>query len=281
MLSYRHAFHAGNFADVFKHVLLIQILSALKRKDKPFCVLDTHAGAGRYDLHALAAQKNREFMTGVGRLWDQAGLSPELADYIVQIRALNPQGAPRWYPGSPRLARAVLRADDRLILTELHPAEQAALQAEFAHDRQVAVHRLDGYAALKAFLPPPQRRGVVLLDPAYELKDEFARLTDALRTIHRRWAGGVIAIWYPIVDRSTHRRWQRNLSTLNIPAILCAELGLYPYDGPPGLHGSGMIVVNPPWRLDETLCRLLPELAQRLRVGDQGQTRLEWLVPAP
>ena len=281
MLSYRHAFHAGNFADVFKHVLLVQLIRALQRKDKPFCLLDTHAGAGRYDLHSPPAQKNREFASGIGRLWDQTGLSPELADYVARVRALNPDGCLRVYPGSPRLARALLRPGDRLILTELHPTDHAALKAEFAGDRQVAVHHQDGYAALKALLPPPERRGLVLLDPAYELKDEFDRLTEAVQLIHRRWANGIIALWYPILDRAPSLHWQRTLQALEIPAMLCAELGLYPYDAPLGLHGCGMIVVNPPWKLDETLERLLPELRQRLRAGDHGQTRLEWLTPAP
>ena len=281
MLSYRHAFHAGNFADVFKHVLLMQLIRALHRKDKPFCVLDTHAGAGGYDLLAPAAQKNREFAGGIGRLWDSPGLSAELADYVAQVRELNPDGRLRHYPGSPRIARALLRPGDRLLLTELHPADYAALKAAFAGDRQVVTHHQDGYAALKALLPPPERRGLVLMDPAFELKEEFERLTEAVQRIHHRWAGGVIAIWYPILDRAPSLRFQRTLQKMGIPAMLCAELGLYPYDSPLGLHGCGMMLVNPPWKLDEMLDRLLPELLHRLRVSDHGQTRLEWLTPAP
>ena len=281
MLSYRHAFHAGNFADVFKHVLLMQLIEALCRKDKPFFLFDTHAGAGRYDLLATPARQNEEFRDGVGRLWHESGLGAELSAYREQVRALNPDGELRFYPGSPRIARAGLRPGDRLVLTELHPSDHPLLKAEFAGDRQRAVHAADGYAALKAFLPPPERRGLVFIDPPYERKDEFDRLVEAVRLIHRRWAGGMIAIWYPILDRAPSARWQRALQALQIPAILCAELGLYPYDGPLGLHGCGMIVINPPWRLDETLARLLPELLQRLRTGAQGQTRLEWLTLAP
>ncbi|MDS4030446.1 MAG: 23S rRNA (adenine(2030)-N(6))-methyltransferase RlmJ [Candidatus Contendobacter sp.] len=281
MLSYRHTFHAGNFADVFKHVLLIQLIRALRRKDKPFCLFDTHAGAGRYDLDSPPAQKNREFAGGIGRLWNQPGLSPELADYVARVQEVSPDGRLRYYPGSPRIARALLRPDDRLILTELHPTEHAALKAKFAGDRQVAVHHQDGYAALKALLPPPERRGLILIDPAYEMKDEFDRLLEAVQVIHRRWATGIVALWYPILDRTPSLRFQRTLQQLEIPAMLCAELGLYPYDGPPGLHGCGMILVNPPWKLDETLGRLLPELLHWLRVGEHGQTRLEWLTPAP
>ena len=281
MLSYRHGFHAGNFADVFKHVLLAQLIGALRCKDKPFCLLDTHAGAGRYDLHSTLARKNREHAAGVGRLWSQSEWGPELTGYLALVRALNPDGVLRWYPGSPRIARALLRPGDRLILTELHPTEHPPLKAEFAGDRQVAVHHTDGYAALKAFLPPPERRGLVLIDPAFERKDEFERLIEAVQTIHRRWAHGMIAIWYPILDRAPSLRFQRRLQSLAIPAILDVELGLHPYDTPLGMHGCGMIVVNPPWRLDETLDRLLPELLEALRVGGRGQTRLEWLVPAP
>lgn len=281
MLSYRHVFHAGNFADVFKHVLLMQLLHGLRRKDKPFRVLDTHAGAGHYDLESAPARKNREYADGIGRLWNQTGLGPELGEYLDRVRALNPGGGLRWYPGSPRIARALLRPGDRLVLTELHPGDHPRLEAEFAGDRQVAVHHADGYAALPSFLPPPERRGLAFVDPAYELKDEFDRLIEAVRAIHRRWAGGIVAIWYPILDRAPSLRFQRVLRGLEIPAILCAELGLYPYDGPPSLHGCGMIVVNPPWRLDETLNRLLPELLRSLRVGEHGQTRLEWLAPAP
>ncbi len=281
MLSYRHAFHAGNFADVFKHALLVLIIRALQRKDKPFCLLDTHAGAGCYDLYSPPAQKNREFINGIGRLWNQNGLSAELADYVVQVTALNPNSELRYYPGSPFIARALLRPGDRLILTERHPADYAALKAEFAGDRQVAAHHQDGYAALKAFLPPPERRGLVFMDPPYELKDEFDRLLDAVQLIHRRWVSGMIAIWYPILDRTPSLRWQHALQQLAIPAVLCAELGLHPYDAPLGLHGCGLIIINPPWQLDQTLVHLLPELLQRLRIGEHGQTRLEWLVNAP
>ena len=280
MLSYRHGFHAGNFADVFKHVLLLRLIEALRRKDKPFCVLDTHAGAGRYDLDSLPAQKNREFAGGIGRLWDRHGLSAELTAYVEQVRALNPNGRLRYYPGSPRFARSLLRPGDRLLLSELHSSEYPTLKAEFAGDRQVAVHHSDGYDALKALLPPQERRGLVLLDPSYELKNEFDRLSDAVRTIHRRWAGGIIAIWYPILDRSFSLRWQKTLQDLEIPAILCVELGLYPYDAPRGMNGCGMIVINPPWRFDEALEPLLAELLEALRSDGQGQTRLEWLTPA-
>lgn len=280
MNSYRHAFHAGNFADVFKHVLLIQLIDALQRKDKPFRVFDTHAGAGRYDLYAAPALKNREYQGGISRLWDRQDLGPELSAYQAQVRALNPDGTLRWYPGSPRLIRNRLRPADRLTLTERHPSDFPVLKAEFAGDRQVVAQHTDGYASLKALLPPPERRGLVFIDPAFELRDEFERLTKAVQTIHRRWATGMIAIWYPILNREPSLRFQQNLQELAIPAILCAELGLYPYNRPTGLHGCGMIIINPPWMLDEKLDRVLPELLAALQTGESGQTRLEWLPAA-
>jgi 23S rRNA (adenine2030-N6)-methyltransferase len=280
MLSYRHAFHAGNFADVFKHALLIQLIRALQRKDKPFRVFDTHAGAGRYDLHSAPARKNREYQDGIGRLWDRQNLGTELSAYREQVQALNPDGALREYPGSPRLIRQLLRPEDRLTVTELHSGDYPALKAEFAGDRQVTVHHADGYVSLKAFLPPLERRGLVFIDPAFELRDEFDQLIEAVQMMHRRWATGMAAIWYPILDRGPSQRFQRNLQTLEIPAILCAELGLHPYDRPVGLHGCGMIIINPPWKLEETLHRLLPELLAVLCTGEPGRTRLEWLTPA-
>ncbi|WP_295452923.1 23S rRNA (adenine(2030)-N(6))-methyltransferase RlmJ [uncultured Thiodictyon sp.] len=280
MLGYRHAFHAGNFADVLKHALLVQLILALRLKDKPFCVVDTHAGAGLYDLASESALKNREFDGGIGRLWD-APAGPESAPYLELVRALNPDGHQRWYPGSPHLARALLRPGDSLILCERHPADHLVLRAEFAGDPQVAVHFRDGYEAPAGLMPPPQRRGLVLMDPSFEMPGEFARLSAALTTIQRRWAGAVVAIWYPIIEREPSLGFLNRLKGLGIPAILCAELGVSPYRGSQGLHGSGMLIVNPPWGLTAILERLLPELLARLRLAGPGETRLEWLVPAP
>lgn len=283
MFGYRHAFHAGNFADVFKHVLLVQLLLALRRKDKPFCVIDTHAGAGRYDLGSESARKNREFDGGIGRLWDSDDrpVGDELNAYLDLVRALNPDGTLRWYPGSPRLARRMMRPGDGLVLCERHPTDHLTLRTEFAGDRQVAVHFRDGYEAPQALMPPPQRRGLVLMDPSFEMPGEFARLTTALQAIHRRWAGAMVAIWYPIIEREPSLEFLDHLRGLGIPAILSAELGLSPYRGTTGLHGSGMVIVNPPWGLHGVLERLLPELLTRLRIDSAGETRLQWLAPAP
>ena len=282
MFGYRHAFHAGNHADVLKHAILVQLVLALRRKDKPFCVIDTHAGAGRYDLSAEPAQKNREFADGIGRLWDDPGpAAAELAPYLDLVRAENPDGRLCRYPGSPCLVQALLRPGDGLILCEPHPADHPLLRAACAGDPRVAVHRRDGYAALTALVPPPQRRGLLLMDPAFEVPGEFERLTGALKTLRRRWAGATVAIWYPIIEREPSRSFLDGLKGLGIPAILCAELGVRPYRGPVGLHGSGMLMVNPPWGLEAVLARLLSGLRERLRVAGPGETRLEWLVPAP
>ena len=277
MFGYRHAFHAGNFADVFKHVILLQLLHALRGKDKPFFVLDTHAGAGRYDLRSAQAQKRGEFHEGIGRLWGKADLNPELDDYVRRIAAFNSGEKLLVYPGSPRLIQARLRAQDRLTLCELHPTEFPLLKDEFAADRHVSILHLDGYAALKAQLPPKEKRGLVFIDPSFEMTGEFDRLIDALKLVYARWRNGMVAIWYPILHRSPSERFHDALRRLEFAEILCAELGIAPYDSPQGMHGCGMIVVNPPWKLDILLRRVLPELLVRLDAVREGQTRVEWL----
>jgi 23S rRNA (adenine2030-N6)-methyltransferase len=278
MFGYRHAFHAGNFADVFKHVILVQLLRALQKKDKPLLVLDTHAGAGRYDLASAESQKVGEYREGIGRLWALPDLSPELRDYREQVAAFNPDGRLRCYPGSPRLIQRLLRDQDRLVACELHPNEFPVLQAEMADAARVSVQKLDGYAALKAHLPPKEGRGLVFMDPSFEMDGEFERLRGALRLVQQRWRNGMAAIWYPILHRAPSARFLDAAARMELPKLLCAELGLAPYDNPRGMHGCGMLIVNPPWQLDATLQRLLPELLERLRTGAQGQTRVEWLA---
>ncbi|MGH8452945.1 MAG: 23S rRNA (adenine(2030)-N(6))-methyltransferase RlmJ [Nevskiales bacterium] len=277
MFGYRHAFHAGNFADVFKHIILVQLLRALLKKDKPFFVLDTHAGAGRYDLRSAEARKVGEFRSGIARLWERTDLSSELRDYLIQIRSFSAGEQLAVYPGSPRLIQRFLRSDDRLVACELHPSEHPVLQAEMAGERHVSVFRQDGYAALKAHLPPKEGRGLVLMDPSFEMNGEFDRLRDAVRLVQQRWRNGMLAIWYPILNRAPSARFHEALRRLEIPSLLCAELGLAPYDSPQGMHGCGMVIVNPPWQLDVTLTRLLPELLEILKTGPRAETRVEWL----
>ncbi|MBI5041637.1 MAG: 23S rRNA (adenine(2030)-N(6))-methyltransferase RlmJ, partial [Gammaproteobacteria bacterium] len=225
MLSYRHIYHAGNFADVFKHVVLVQLLRALARKDAPFCVLDTHAGIGRYDLGADEAQKNREFTNGVSRLLGCADMPEAVNDYLALVRAENADADTlTYYPGSPCLIRALLRPQDRLVLSELHKADHAQLKQLFAGDTQVAVHLQDAYQGLKAFLPPKEKRGLVLIDPPYERKDEYERVVVGLQMAHARWPTGVYAIWYPIMSRSLAQRFHTLVEATGIRKILRAEL---------------------------------------------------------
>jgi 23S rRNA (adenine2030-N6)-methyltransferase len=278
-VNYRHAFHAGNFADVFKHAILALLLKALHKKDTPFCYLDTHAGAGRYDLKHAAARKTGEYQQGIARLWAETALPAELTDYLAAVRAVNRGEALRFYPGSPRIARFFLRPQDRMVLLEQHPEEAAALKQEFAGDRQVVVHEQDGYQGLKAYLPPPERRGLVLIDPPYEAPDEFDRVVSGLRTAWGRWPTGVYAVWYPLKDRAPVAHFHRRLAAGGIPKILVAELGLYPEAPAFRLNGCGMVLVNPPWQLDDILRQLLPWLKDRLGQDLAGQVTVNWLVP--
>lgn len=278
MLSYRHAFHAGNFADVVKHVVLIQLLQALSKKDKPYFVMDTHAGAGRYDLRSAEAQKLGEYQAGIGRLWDRKDLGPELNDYLEQVGSINRGSKLVVYPGSPCIARQLMRADDRLVFCEMHSSDHARLEHEFADARHVSVLHQDGHAALKAHLPPREGRGLVFMDPSFEMDGEFERLLDAVKLMQQRWRNGMAALWYPILHRAPSARFHQKLQRLEVPNILCAELGLKPYDSPQGMHGCGMVIVNPPWKLDETLKRVLPELLAVFDAGSQGQWRVEWLT---
>jgi 23S rRNA (adenine2030-N6)-methyltransferase len=278
MLSYRHGFHAGNFADVLKHAVLTLCLRALHRKDKPYCYIETHAGAGRYDLSGRMASKNAEFRNGIARLWDRSDLPALLLPYLDVVRALNRSGDLRWYPGSPLIVRSLLRPRDRMALCELHPTDIVHLTELFAHDRQVTVHHRDGYAALKALLPPAERRGLVLCDPSFEMKGERGRLVDALKLAFRKWPTGIFALWHPIQDRAATDRLYRQLKDTGIPKILAVELWVLPDAATMSLKGSGMILINPPWQIDEEVEALLPWLWETLAHDGLGQWRIEWLI---
>lgn len=280
MLSYRHIYHAGNFADVFKHVVLVQLLRALRRKDAPFCVLDTHAGIGRYDLNADEAQKNREFADGVLRLLECADHPEAVEDYLALVRAEN-EGADTitHYPGSPCLIRALLRPQDRLVLTELHKTDHLQLKALFAGDPQVGVHLQDAYQGLKAFLPPKEKRGLVLIDPPYERKDEYERVADGLQLAYKRWPTGVYAIWYPVLSRSLVTRFHAHITATGIRRILCAELCIEDDTDRARFSGSGLLIVNPPWGLQEEIAAVLPWLWECLTPEGRGGVRIDWLVP--
>ncbi len=276
MLAYRHHFHAGNFADVFKHALLARLLGAVAAKDKPFFHLDTHAGIGRYDFAHAWAQKNAEFRGGIGRLWERADLPAALAPYMDAVRAENPDGKLRFYPGSPRIARRFLRPGDRMVLSELNRTDVAELGALFARDRQVTVHLMDGYQALKAELPPRERRGLVLVDSSFDRADELRRVARALAAAHERWATGIYAIWYPLLEPAAMSGFERVVVATGIRRILQLELAVRPDGGGGMLRGCGMLVVNPPYRFDGEAQALVAWLAAALAAAGAGRSR--WLV---
>lgn len=282
-MNYRHIYHAGNFADVVKHIALVLILEHLKRKETAFVVLDTHAGIGRYDLASDQAGKTGEFQTGIAKIMaHEAGLGAlaGIEPYLNIVRQMNNganSGTLRHYPGSPRIARALLRPQDRLALVELHPEDARALQAEFAGDAQVAIHHQDAYVALKALLPPPERRGMVLIDPPFEVKDEFQRILRGLAQAWKRWPTGVYAIWYPIKDPAPIANFHRDLAALCGGKAIIAEFMIRPAHDCTKLNGAGLAIVNPPWQLQENLAALLPQLGPIL-AAEQGYARVEALT---
>src|SRR5690348_355573 len=277
-MNYRHAFHAGNFADVFKHAILLALLDALTAKDKPLCYFDTHAGRGRYALDEIEAGKTGEWRDGIGLLFDAPDPPPSLRRYLDAIRACNPDGTLRTYPGSPLLAAQALRANDRLILCETQDDEAVALRALFSGDTRVHVHQRDGYAALNALLPPPEKRGLVLIDPPFEAQEgEFATIEAALTRARMRWPKGVYAVWYPIKSLRTIAPFHRHLSEGSFQRVMVAELMVLPDDSPLRLNGCGMLVANPPWQTDRTLSVLLPALRTTLAQSPRAGRRLRWL----
>jgi len=280
-MNYRHAYHAGNFADVLKHSVLMALLQSLTRKPAPLAYIDTHAGAGRYDLGGVEAQKTREYADGIGRLLERPALPGVARDYVDRVRAVNPDGSASlaYYPGSPLLASALLRADDRLLLCELQDAECAALRLEFGGDPRVQVLQRDGYAALKALLPPREKRGLILIDPPFEQQDaEFGLIAEALTAAFARFANGVYAVWYPIKLRAPIVPFHRWLKSCGMGKVLVAELLRYPDQSPLRLNGCGMAIINTPWQLDSQLQELLPALLAALCDGASGSQRVEWLV---
>jgi 23S rRNA (adenine2030-N6)-methyltransferase len=279
MLSYLHEFHAGNHADALKHVTLLAVLSRLKAKDKPLRYIETHAGAGGYDLRSAIAQQNREFEGGIGRVWNAAAAPPAVMRWLELVRRYN-GSAPEIsrYPGSPWLARELLGPGDSIFLFELHPAEHRALDRGFAADRRVTVLREDGLVGCVSLVPPPERRGLVLVDPSYEVEDESANVLDALAKTHRRFATGVYAIWYPVIERRWVQRFERAVRETGIGPVDLYELGVAPDARGHGLTGSGVVVVNPPWKLRDELTEALPWLARELAVDGRGTHRIVELV---
>ncbi len=280
-MNYRHVYHAGNFADVVKHAILVRIVDYLKRKDKAFRVIDTHAGIGLYDLTSEAAQKTGEWQGGIGRVIDAAvdpAAAALLSPYLDAVRAFNPGGGVRFYPGSPRLVRHLLRPQDRLTAVELHPADAETLKQEFAGDFQTRVIPLDGWLALGAQLPPKEKRGLVLIDPPFEETGEFERIAAKLAKAHRRWPGGVYAVWYPVKDRQAAERFRDSFRAGGIPRVLDVSLTIRGAGPVPRLDGTGMLIVNPPFPLAGELETMLPVLARLLADGPGAAWRVEELA---
>lgn len=280
MLSYRHAFHAGNHADVLKHVVVIQLLRYLGQKDTPYMYIDTHAGAGVYALDSDYATKNAEYDTGIGRLWNRKDLPEPVAEYVQLVKEMNPSGKMRYYPGSPYCADKTMREQDRIRLFELHPSEIKILEENFrkveahaaaqgqrpnARGKRVMIQRGDGFLGLKALLPPPSRRGLILIDPPYEVKEDYRRVKDTLADALSRFATGTYAVWYPVLQRIESRQLPEKLKQLPANSWLNVTLSISaPSPDGFGLHSSGMFVLNPPWTLEPLLREMMPYLVSAL-----------------
>lgn len=278
MLSYRHAFHAGNHADVLKHFIEVLLLRYLAQKDKPFWYIDTHAGAGCYSLDSGYAVQNAEYESGIARIWGRDDLPAPLAEYVALVKRINPDGQLKLYPGSPLVALELLREQDRMRLFELHPTDSEILQRNFAgHGTQVLMQTADGFGALRALLPPPPRRALVLIDPPYEDKQDYQRVVSALRDGLKRFAGGVYMVWYPQLQRAEARRLPDQLKRLPVKSWLNVVLNVQaPSKDGFGMYGSGIFILNPPWLLHGVLREVMPYLAKVLGQDGEGEYVLEF-----
>lgn len=277
-MNYRHAFHAGNHADVFKHLVLSRLIALMSRKEQPFAYLDTHAGVGLYDLHGDQASRTGEYLEGVSRLWGAQEVPELAADYLRILRKLNPDGTLRYYPGSPELARRLARQQDSLQFNEKHPDDGLALKENMKRDPRVAVHRGEGWHVPRGLLPTPEKRAIILVDPPFEQPDELQRCAKAMKEAIARMRQAVVVLWYPIKDERAMRRFYQELTSTGAPKLLKAELFVHPADTDTRLNGSGLAISNPPWGLEEELHGLLPWLAQLLGQS-QGSWRMDWPIP--
>lgn len=280
MLSYRHAFHAGNHADVLKHAVQSLILEALSVKDKGYSYIDTHSGAGGYALDHEWTQKKAEYLGGIAPLWQQRRKWPQLAGYFAAIEAMNSSDALDFYPGSPKVAEHFQRPQDSLTLMELHHNEVDLLRQNMGHE--AAIHHRNGFEGLPALLPPTPKRGLVLIDPPYELKEDYHTVATTLAKAYKRWPIGIYAIWYPLLAKNVDRSGalKEALANCGFEQVLCAELCVSAQADDFGMYGSGMIVLNPPWKLDEQLTELLPRLKDTLAQDKAAAWNLEWLKKA-
>ena len=280
MLSYRHSFHAGNHADVLKHIVLMLIIESLQQKEKGFYYLDTHAGAGLYRLFSQEAEKTAEYAEGIGRLWQRDDLPTEVDRYVKLIRKLNYGGKElRYYAGSPLLAANLLRPQDRALMMALHPSDFPLLRNNFKAFENVTVKIGDGFQQVKATLPPKERRGLVLIDPPYELKEDYDLVVKAIEEGYKRFATGVYAIWYPVVLRQQTKRMIKGLEATGIRKILQIELAVRPDSDQRGMTASGMIVINPPWTLEKQMKSILPYLSTVLAPQGTDSWSVNWITP--
>lgn len=287
-MNYRHHYHAGNYTEVIKHVLLLQLIQAMQRKEKGFLYLDTHAGRGGYDLSQQSVlpggrERAPEWPAGIGRLWGATDLPSALNDYLTLVRRFNDRrGEPgpelKFYPGSPWIAKLLLRPQDRMVLCELRPDDAEALDFDFARETSVKVLAMDGYTGLKAQLPPPEKRALVLIDPPFENRGEFAAIQRGVADALRRLPGAVCAVWYPITERARTEEFHRTLLELAVPA-LCAEMSVAGDFSPLRMKGCGLLILNPPWQIDGEIRAVLPVLANRLKIEAGGSAVCDWLVP--
>lgn len=278
MLSYLHGFHAGNFADLHKHHLLVCLLSSLNRKAKPWSYLETHSGKAFYALDSDQAAKTAEFEQGIARLWQAESLPDSVEQYLEQVRQVNPSGGLQQYPGSPALAAGLAREGDQLHLMELHPGEAQQLKRAFAGHDGVGVHHRDGYEGVMALLPPKPNRGLVLIDPSYEVKAEYDQVAAFLPKALKRWPNGCFVVWYPLLPAQRWKMMLENIRRTGIANILCSELQVGAAEEQ-GMYGSGMLIINPPWQLDEVLNTSEPWLTDLLAQRVGAERRLYWLAP--
>jgi 23S rRNA (adenine2030-N6)-methyltransferase len=288
-VNYRHHYHAGNYADVFKHALMLPLLAGLQRKEKGLLYLDTHAGRGVYELETTSVlpdgrERAPEWPAGIGRLWNEPNPPAGLAPYLEIVRAFNAKkhgqpGELRFYPGSPCIVREKLRTQDRAVLCELRADDAATLDIEVGGDRRMRVQVVDGYQALKAQLPPPEKRAFILIDPPFESLSEYPDILAGLREGLRRLPSGTFAVWYPITERARSEEFKQRLVELDPPPTLCAELQIAAEASAVRMKGCGLIVINPPWQVDSELRSTLAALVPFLKIDAAGEGRVDWLVP--
>ncbi|MER2492604.1 23S rRNA (adenine(2030)-N(6))-methyltransferase RlmJ [Catenovulum sediminis] len=280
MLSYRHGFHAGNHADVLKHFVLLSVIDKLKQKNKPFVYLDTHSGRGLYDLSAAEALKNAEYSTGIEKVLVDAHNAPESLLKYADFCQLYFHKDIKSYPGSPEIARANLREQDKLILMELHNQEVLNLKSLFSSENRTSIHHRDGFEGLNAVVPPKPARGVVLVDPAYEVKQDYQAVVDSVAKAYKKWPTGIYLIWYPILARGRDQSESlyASLSKAGFNSLLLAELTICQQASDFGMHGSGMAIVNAPFKLDQQIQQALPYLQQLLAQDKSAYSRCEWLI---